>query len=179
MEEGTPTHSYLHAFCKWPNVTFENQGKNEQIVLMLRAHPITQISWIINVIILFILQFVANVVFAGLLQPMDVFMLNFFIVIFVLSYAWLNILIYLFNAGIVTNLKVLDVDFSAVIYKEVTEAKLDKIEDVTAKTAGYFASIFNFGSVFVQTAGTEENIEFLRVPRPSDVVQVINDLTQS
>ena len=146
---------------------------------MLRAHPITQITWIISVLILFILLGVANAVFSGLLTPTLMLVLNLFLVVFILSYAWINILVYLFNVGIVTSLKVLDVDYSAVIYKEVTEAKLDKIEDVTSKTSGYFASIFNFGDVFTQTAGTEANIEFLKVPRPIDVVQVINDLTQS
>ncbi len=179
MDKEHSSHSFLHAFCKWPDVGFENQGKEEKVILMLRAHPITQISWVINVLILFILQIVANLVFGGLLSPMSSFALNLFLIVFILSYGWINVLVYLFNVGIVTNLKILDVDFSAVIYKEVTEAKLEKIEDVTAKTSGYFASIFNFGGVFIQTAGTEANIEFLKVPRPSDVVQVVNSLTES
>lgn len=179
MNHQSSTHSFLHAYCKWPDVAFENQGKEEKVILMLRAHPITQVSWIINVLILFILQIVANLVFAGVLSPASSFALNLSLVVFILSYAWINVLVYLFNVGIITNLKILDVDFSAVIYKEVTEAKLEKIEDVTAKTSGYFASIFNFGGVFIQTAGTEANVEFLKVPRPSDVVQVVNDLTES
>ena len=179
MEKGKELHRYLHAFCKWPEIAFENQAQNEYVILMVRAHPITQLTWIISVLILFILLVVGNIVFFGLLDSLYVFSLNLFAVIFILSYAWVNVLVYLFNVGIITNLKILDVDFSAVIYKEVTEAKLSKIEDVTAKTAGYFASLFNFGNVFVQTAGAEENLEFLRVPDPASVVQVINELVQS
>ena len=171
------SHHFLHAYCVRPHVTFENQEENEIIFLMLRAHPITLLGWIVNVLILFILLFVANLVFFGYLEPVLALVLNFFLIVFILSYGWLNALVYLFNVGIITNLKLLDVDFSAVLYKETTEARLNKIEDVTSKVAGYFASIFNFGDVYIQTAGAEENLEFPKVPRPSDVVNMINDLT--
>lgn len=176
--DAQPSHRFLHSFCIRPDITFENQGKDEEVVLMLRAHPITQLPWIINVIILFILLFVANLVFFTYLGSLQAFFINFFLIIFIFSYAWLNILVYLFNVGILTNIKVVDIDFSAVIYKETTEARLDKIEDVTSKAAGYFESLFNYGDVFVQTAGTEANIEFQKVPRPAEIVNFINELTQ-
>ncbi len=51
------------------------------------------------------------------------------------------------------------------------------MEDVTAKSGGFFASIFNFGNVFVQTAGTEVNLEFHNIPRPAEVTRIINSLT--
>ena len=38
------------------------------------------------------------------------------------------------------------------------------------------ASLFNFGNVFVQTAGNELNIEFTNVPGSSDVVKIINSV---
>lgn len=172
-----PSHRFFHSFCVNPDISFENQGKNEKVILTLRAHPVTQVPWIINVLILFILLIVADIVFFGYLNGAQAFFLNFFLTIFILSYAWLNILIYIFNVGILTNQKVMDIDFSAVVYKEVTEARLDKIEDVTSKAAGYFESLFNYGDVFVQTAGTDANIEFQKVPRPSEVVSFINELT--
>lgn len=173
-----PSHGFFHSFCVRPNITFENQGKDEEVVLVLRAHPITQLPWIINVIILFILLVVANMVFVGFLGGMQLFLVNLFLIVFILSYAWLNVLVYIFNVGILTNEKVLDVDFSAILYKETTEARLDKIEDVTSRAAGYFEALFNYGDVFVQTAGTEANIEFQKVPRPAEVVNFINELTE-
>lgn len=175
---GQPIHRFFHSFCVRPDVSFENQGADETVILMLRAHPITQLAWILNIVILFILLFVANLVFSASLGMTQVVLLNLFLVAFILSYGWLNILVYIFNVGILTTVKVVDIDFSAVIYKETTEARLDKVEDVTSKAAGYFASLFNFGDVFIQTAGTEANIEFQKVPRPADVVNFINEVTQ-
>ena len=44
------------AYCMYPdNVTFENQDTNEQIILFLRRHFITNFYWIVSVIILALL----------------------------------------------------------------------------------------------------------------------------
>lgn len=94
----------------------------------------------------------------------------------ILSYIWFNFISWYFNVGIITNERIIDVDFHAVIYKEVTETILPKVEDVTAKSGGFFSAIFNYGNVFVQTAGTEANIEFHNVPKPAEVTKIINDL---
>src|SRR3990167_9391192 len=110
-----PVHRFFHSFCIRPNVSFENQSEGEVVVLVLRAHPVTQIPWILNVVILFILLFVANLVFAGSLGGMQEFFLNLFLILFILSYAWLNILVYVFNVRILTNEKAGDIDFSVVI----------------------------------------------------------------
>jgi membrane protein YdbS with pleckstrin-like domain len=79
--------------------------------------------------------------------------------------------------GIVTNKRIIDIDFYGLIYKEITSAKLEKIEDITVKSGGFFASIFNYGNIFIQTAGTEVNIEFFNVPSPNKVRDLINSLT--
>ena len=76
----------------------------------------------------------------------------------------------------VTDERIIDIDFHSVLYKEVTIAMLKKIEDVTSKAGGFFSSLFDYGNVFVQTAGTEANIEFMNVPKPSQVAKIINQL---
>jgi len=101
---------------------------------------------------------------------------NIFGLAVLLSYVWFNILNWFFNVGVVTNQRIVDIDFSSVIYKEVTETRLDKVEDITSKSGGYFESFFDYGDVFVQTAGKEAFIEFLNVPRPSDAVRIISEL---
>ncbi|MEK9169247.1 MAG: hypothetical protein AAB788_00730, partial [Patescibacteria group bacterium] len=102
--------------------------------------------------------------------------INLFFIIFILSYIWFNILNWYFNVGIITNKRVIDIDFYAVLYKEITNAQLGRIEDTTVKSGGYIESFFDYGSIFVQTAGTEANVEFINVPHPSDAVQIINKL---
>lgn len=171
-------HDALHSFCIKPNVSFETQDPGEEVILVLRAHPITQLPWIINGILLFIILAIFNASFLTVyLTAGQLVYLNIFVIAMILAYLFFNFLNYFFNVGIITNKRVVDIDFYVVIYKEFTEARLGRIEDITAKSGGYFASLFNYGDVFMQTAGTEANIEFLKVPRPQDVVDIINELT--
>ncbi|KKP34472.1 MAG: hypothetical protein UR23_C0037G0013 [Candidatus Roizmanbacteria bacterium GW2011_GWA2_32_13] len=106
----------------------------------------------------------------------QVLIINIFFIVFILSYIWFNVLNWYFNVGIVTSKRVIDIDFYAVLYKEITVAQLGKIEDITVKSGGYFESLFDYGSIFIQTAGTEANVEFIDVPHPSDATQIINKL---
>jgi hypothetical protein len=177
MEDlSVPSHSMLHSFCVKPNVKFDTQLDTEEIRLVLRAHPITLVPWILNGIFIIILAIFINMFATNIFSLEQFFVFNIGVGAFVFGYYWFNTLSYFFNVGVITNHRVIDIDFHAVIYKEETEARINKVEDITAKTGGYVASLFNFGNVFVQTAGSELNIEFKNVPRPSDVVKIINSV---
>ncbi len=175
-QERKSSHKVLHSFCIKPKIKFENQENDEEVLLVLRAHPVTLIPWILNGLILLVLLIFLDFVLGSFLTPGQFFFVNFLAITFILSYYWFNFLGYFFNVGIITNKRIIDLDFHAVIYKEVTETIFSKIEDITAKSGGYFASLFNFGDVFIQTAGAEVNIEFLKVPFPNEAVKIITDL---
>ena len=176
MHNLKPSHRFLHSFCVKPAYRFETQHTKEQVILVLRAHPITQLPWFINSLVLLIVLVFINFLFFEFLTPTQTIFANFFGLAVIFAYIWFNFLSWFFNVGIITTERVIDIDFHAVIYKEVTETQLSKIEDVTAKSGGFFASLFNYGNIFVQTAGTEVNIEFHNVPQPSEVTKIINSL---
>ena len=176
MHNLKPSHSFLHSFCVKPAYKFETQHISEQVILVLRAHPITQLPWIINSLVLITVLFFLNFLFLNFLSTSQTVFVNIFGFAFIFAYIWFNFLSWFFNVGIITNERIIDIDFHMVIYKEVTETQLSKIEDVTAKSGGFFASVFNYGNIFVQTAGTEVNIEFHNVPKPSEVTKIINSL---
>ncbi len=167
---------YLSSYCFYPDINFETQSVDEKIILLLRAHPITQISWIFNSLIFFVLIFGLNFITHSFFNINQKIFINFFAFFSVFSYVWFNFLSWFFNVGVITSERVVDIDFHMVLYKEVTATRLGKIEDITAKTGGYIASLFDFGNVFIQTAGTQANIEFINIPHPSKVVDTVNNL---
>lgn len=171
-----PSHRFFHTLCIRPNIRFEAQFEGEEVILVLRAHPITQLPWIINTVFLIIILIALNFFFFPYLTDAQNIILNVFGAVFIFSYAWINILRWAFNVGIVTNERILDVDFHSILYREITATKLEKASDVTAKIGGFFGSLFQFGDVFVKTEGAEQNIEFDDIPQPSDVVIIINNL---
>lgn len=174
MDSIKEKHHLFHSFCLRPRLKFDGQNNTEEIVLVLRAHPITQIYWIINGFILAVTLFLLNFLLIKILDSYQIFFFNLFGLVITFSYIWFNFLGWFFNVGIVTNERVIDIDFHNVLYKEVTIAMLGKIEDVTSKAGGFFSAVFDYGNVFVQTAGTEANIEFMQIPKPSQVAKIIN-----
>ncbi len=173
----TESHQFLHSYCIRPDVRFETQGTDEQVILVLRAHPITQVPWIFYSFIFILVLIIVDFFIPLFLTLNQIIFFNIFGIILIGSYIFLKFLSWFFNVGIVTNQRVIDINFSYVIYKEVTEARLDRIQDTTSKSGGFFESFFNYGDLLIQTAGTEENIVFNSIPDPADTVRMIEDLT--
>jgi cell division protein FtsL len=89
-----------------------------------------------------------------------------------------SFLVWFFNASIVTNRRIVDIDFHNLIYKEVSDTEHDQIQDVTYKMGGAVRTIFNYGDVYVQTASEVPNFEFLAVPKPDEVAKLLQELRE-
>jgi len=176
MGKNKSYHQLLHSFCLNPSLKFDGQETDEFPILVVRAHPITQISWIIKGFFLLFFIFGLNIFLSYYLKLYQIIFVNFFGLCFVFGYWYFNFLQWFFNVGIITNKRILDVDFYGLMYKETTIAILSKVEDITTKSSGFFPSFFNYGNVFIQTAGAEVNIEFINIPKPQEVAKVINQL---
>lgn len=177
MEPGQQQSRFLDALSFYPSVRLDIQHDNENIILLIREHPVTQIPWILNTLGLLLILFLLNFVLPGILNPIQILFLNIFSLALIFAYAWLNFLRWYFQVGLVTDQRILDIDFTSVLYKEVTIAQLANVEQIESKSGGYIGTLFNYGDVFVQTAGAEIDIEFPNTPDPSDVVKLINQLT--
>jgi len=176
MEKETTSHKILHSFCLNPKLRFSEQVDGEKVILTLRAHPFTQIGWVVNGIILILLLYLISLILPAFITTRQIIIIDIFAIVFIFSYFNFNFINWFYNIGIITNKRVVDIDLYYIIYKEITTADLRKIEDVTIKTGGYLESLLNFGNIFIQTAGAYPNIEFLNVPQPEKVRQIINTL---
>ncbi len=89
---------------------------------------------------------------------------------------FLIFIFYYLTIDVITDIRIVDVIQEGLFNHTVSELHIDKIEDVTSKTAGLFGTIFNYGDVYVQTAGTVERFEFNSVPNPGAIEKMILDL---
>lgn len=168
----------LSSFIFYPDhVDFETREKEEKVVLLLRQHPIVNLKWIL-IAVLFL--FVPSVVkYFGVLESLPVgfelvIMLAWYLV--TMAYALENFLSWYFNVYFVTNKRVIDVDFYNLIDKKVSDASIDKIQDVSYTSFGVPRMLFNYGNVTIQTAAEISEFEFEAVPNPEKVVKIIDDL---
>lgn len=164
------------------NFSYENQDNDEEVLLFLRRHFITNLPWIIITVLAFAAPFLVSVIaratgtdLSFIPQPyMVVFGAFYYILIF--AYAYINFLSWSFNISLVTTKRIVDIDFSEIVYHNVAVTKLELIEDIDYSQVGFIRTFFNYGDVFMQTAGEKPHFDFLRVPKPALVVDITEEL---
>lgn len=184
-EDAKPSHpvGLFHSFCEYPTgVRFKNQQDDEEINLFLRRHFITNVPWIVIALLLLIappivIPFIVLVTPIALpltTQAQTTLLVFYYIIIF--GYILVNFLHWFYNIGIVTDRTVVDLDYSEIVNVNVATTKVSQIEDVVYQQNGFLQPLFNYGDVFVQTAGEKKEFEFLRIPNPERAVTIIRNL---
>jgi hypothetical protein len=85
-------------------------------------------------------------------------------------------MLYYLNVHIISDRRIVDINQEGLFFHTISELHIENIEDVTSETKGLFGTLFNYGMVYVQTAGTIERFEFVNVPNPASVERLILDL---
>lgn len=176
-----PPHFLRHLFAalayKPSTISFENQRKKEEIILLMRRHWITNIGWLLLTLLLLLLPLVFPFLsFLNILPARYRFLLT--LVWYLLTFAFFleNFLNWYFNVYIVTNQRLIDVDFYSLVYKEVSDTPLENIQDMTYSMGGLIRALFNYGDILIQTAAEKQQFEFQAIPKPAWVVEKINQL---
>lgn len=179
MAERKPTRNPLAAFVVRPKkIKFEIQDREEKVLLLLRRHWITNVPWILGVLLMSVAPAVAEEVVPVLaLVPLR-FQLMMTVMWYLLTLAVVieKFLEWYFNVYIITDERIVDIDFYSLIYKEISDMKIDRIQDVTAIQGGVIRALFNFGTVNIQTAGERREFDFEDVPRPQVVAKFLNEM---
>lgn len=97
-------------------------------------------------------------------------------------YTWLfafhSFVDYYLDVWVVTNRRIINIEQKSLFMRQSSEQKLYRIQDVTAELRGFFSTIFNYGTVYIQTAGEEQRFIFKQVPDPNGVARKINKLAE-
>lgn len=173
---------FYSSFVEYPkNISFSDQKANEEIVLIVRRHFITNVPWIFAAVLLALfpvtlLPFIIR--FFPFTPPnaQTSVLIALFFYLGVFGFVLLRFTLWYFHVGILTNLRIRDIDIHGILYKDVSETNNEFIQDVNHSQIGFIRSLFNYGEVMVQTAGTKPNIEFDKAPKPAKVSQIIASL---
>lgn len=162
------------------NLFFAGQDPDEEIVLLVRAHPITNLYWIVPAILIFLIPFVVPIIFSRLgfnilsrlseAYLMALLVINYLLVLVIVFEGFLY---WYFNVNILTNERLINTAFNNLLSNNQDVAMLDDIQEVTPSRMGLLALIFDLGNVEVQTAGAKVGIEMLKIPSPYEVADLV------
>lgn len=162
---------------------YNEQDEDEEILLLLRKHFVTNVSWIFLSIVLLLspllIAFIFNFtdisfIFSISSSSLLVYVSFYYLIVF--AYMFINFITWYYNVSLITNKKVVDIHFQDVIYHDVSMTKLNLVEDVNYVQSGFFGSFFGFGNVYIETAGKSLRFDFISVPKPERVVNILENL---
>ena len=171
----------LNSFAAYPKgVRFQTQEDKEEIILLFRRHFITNFLWIFSAIIMLILP-LALTPLSGILISVNI-PANFQLIglaswySLIIGFIIFNLLFWYYNVYLITDQRIIDVDFYSLTYKKIASATLDNVQDITIRSGGILCVIFDFADIDIQTAGTIPNFTFEAVPHPDIIAREIHDL---
>jgi hypothetical protein len=174
---------FFAAYCQHPKgITFDNQEADEHVILFLRRHPITNLSWIIMgtfllalpIAVLSIADMFTDLLFLVPLPYMLVIVGFYYLI--VLGYLLLSFVSWFYNLGIITTKQIFDLDFHDIMYRNIAKSLIEDVIDVEFTQGGFLRSILNIGNVFIQTESLKPNFEFQSIPKPDKVTDIIINL---
>ncbi len=81
---------------------------------------------------------------------------------------------YYLDVFLVTNKRVLDIEQLGLFSRDISETRLENIEDMRVEVMGFLASTLDFGNLFIQTAGAQDEFAIKNIPQPTHAKDVIS-----
>jgi hypothetical protein len=150
-----------------PKTRFESQDDDEKIIILGRRHFITNLKWLsLACLAFFVPMFWGEFPMIKALDVNTSFILSIVWYSALLFYVIQSFVLWFYNVYIVTNERLVDVDFFGLLYKNINVTQIGKLEDVNYSQRGIFAGFFNFGDVVVQTSSEQRNQLLLLIILP-------------
>jgi hypothetical protein len=175
----TPGKAAGGAFCVRPGSRFINEQNDEEVVLMLRAHPIVNLGWIVSLV--FVVLIIEIFLGTGILEGVPekyTFMARLVVYLIGFGFAFQKFLNWYYSVLIVTNERIIDVDFVNLLYRVVSYATLNHIEEPSMVAGGFVRSFFRYGDIYIETAAEVPTIEAKSVPYPDRAIKIISELSE-
>ena len=160
--------------------------ENERVIMTIHRHWFDLLSHLFAAFALAGILFIGFPILPTIFPYLTVGegeVLFYFIETLMMLFCWLFLfLIWIdvwFDTWIITNERIVNIEQKGLFAREISELSFSKVQDVTSEVDGILHSIFNYGEVFVQTAGEKEYFHFRSVPDPVGVKSLIMKLSES
>jgi hypothetical protein len=178
--EGLPGHNHnpLSAYCYFPHkADFINREPDEKVILLVRRHVITNLGWILLALVMvfapLLLQYFPLLNFLPPRFQTVALLVWYLLIIAIVIQGFLS---WFFSVNIVTNKRIVDINFENLIYRKLTDAEISHIEDTTVQMGSVIRTLFDFGDIVVQTAAEVPQIVFEASPHPDRINKILSEL---
>ena len=159
---------------------------DEKIIATFRKHWFIPLLQTIVVSFLFVVpiglvMFAANKTFSTDFATITFTLKNPAVAVFVLAFwglfLWLRFFTFWsdhhLDGWVLTDKRVINIEQRGFFRRDIASFRLERLQDVTTEVRGFIATLFRFGKVRAQTAGTEKEFILCNAENPKKVKEII------
>jgi len=81
---------------------------------------------------------------------------------------------YYMDIWVVTNKRIIDIDYQRLFDRNISIIRLDRVQDIATHVQGIMGTLFRYGSVVVQSAGSEKEFVIDQIANPEALRDAIS-----
>lgn len=150
---------------------------DEEVVSFVRPFGLVYIGWVLmsTVLIFGPLYYFFHFLkfgYIGIFILLIIFLLGIFSLI-------KTIVVWRFTAVVITNKRIIDFDQKGLFVRQLSEAPWINVQDISLSQKGVWALLFDFGTITIQTAGTNAVLELTYIRHPRQIHEILVDLKEA
>lgn len=171
---------------------FPGQKTDEKIVLFVRRHLISFLPTVFLTFLMMVLPIVIlSITINNFMLTKYSNLFQYFVlgssayILFILTFFIVNWIDYYFDILIITDSRLVNIEQNGLFNRQISQVDLLRVQDVSTSVKGIIPTMFNYGSVVVQTAGESNSTHpgssdftMLSLPNPQHIAQTILRLNQ-
>jgi len=165
--------------------SFPGQEEDEPVFVFIRQYPVAFIPTAAVFLIVFAFSLLAQfALVSNVIPELSVDSVNFGILffglfqLFVLVVFLVTVLDFYYDIVIVTDRRLVDINQNMLFFRQISELLMEDVEDVNSIIQGFLPTVFNYGHVQIQTAGTKENFIIDNILHPREVAAIVINLSE-
>lgn len=99
--------------------------------------------------------------------------------LFILLFFLVNVMNYYLDVWIITNERLVNIEQRGLFSRSVAELRYYRVQDVKSEVNGFLATLFNYGTITVETAAAEENFVMEQIPHTQNIAKRIQELMEN
>lgn len=161
---------------------FEVPGKegDEPIVIFARRHIISFLGTVFYFILAFVLPLILWSLNSSIVKTefsqndlalITLTLSSYYLVL--VTYFFIEWINYYYDILIVTTKILYDIEQKNFFLRQISHVHLLQIEDISSEIKGFFQTLFAYGNVIIQTAGSEERTVIKYIANPQETAAMI------
>lgn len=159
--------------------------KYEKVAAQVRRHLITYVPTLAFFFLLLLVPVGLHFLIKNIYPSLLVSPISYPLLVLLASIYYLSVMLFFYTSfvefyldlHILTNDRLVDINQITLFARKIAEVDLYQVQDVSSEVKGVFATLFKYGNVEIQTAGTVPKFIMENVPNPHQLRRLILDLT--